>query len=234
MTTSSKSGFALLEVLAALVMTLLLVVTLTPFVRQILLTWARGSETAHIIEFETRGLGLLRRDLQNAVVWTGHGGSDALAVFRGNETSMAFPVAVTPSRYRGGVEYLSFTIEASADGQALVRRHGLVTGSTYETPTSPSVMISGPYKYIFKYYTRDGENVPVWTEDKFDLPGVIELDVVDRNGLLFGAPITMPAFASFSAACFVSPSLRGCDQLTPPPETQDLMKSWGITPAGGN
>lgn len=230
-TVSNRAGFSLLEVLAALAMTLLLVLVLTPFVRQMLATWARGSEAVYLVELKTRGIGSMRGDLQNAVAWSGYGEADALGLFRGDKGSLEFP-AVVPNSQGGGIEYLAFTVELSVDGKALVRRRALMTGTTNGPLTDPIVLASGPYSYIFQYYTREGERVSDWPKDKFDLPGVVELDILDGNGRLIGTPFMMPTFASFSAACFVSADLRGCSPLGSPPADEELMKSWGLTAAG--
>ena len=64
----AKAGFSLIEVLATLLVTMLLVLTLTPFVSQMLRTWARGGEVANLVELKTRGLGRLREDLRHALV----------------------------------------------------------------------------------------------------------------------------------------------------------------------
>src|SRR5262245_9284501 len=113
---SAEAGFTLVEVLAALVITLLLVVALTPFVGQMLATWARGTETTRAVELVTRGVGLLRHDLRHAIVWTGYGKTEDLLLFRGNEVSMSFPAATGLAPGRDGLEMISITVDASRDG----------------------------------------------------------------------------------------------------------------------
>ena len=51
---SPEAGFSLIEVLAALVVTTLLVLALTPLVGQMLATWSRGSEASRAVELESR------------------------------------------------------------------------------------------------------------------------------------------------------------------------------------
>ena len=102
------------------------------------------------------------------------------------------------------------------------------SGKAVSVPAPPNAPIAGSQRVtLWEGHVR-------WTPDKFDLPALVELDVVDRNGLLLGAPLTMPVFASFSAPCFLNANLRGCEGVVPPPDTVDLMKSWGLTPANGN
>jgi general secretion pathway protein J len=231
---SGKAGFSLIEVLAALLVTMLLVLTLSPFVMQLLATWSRGGEVARLVEFQTRGLGRLRQDLRHALVLTGYGQTQDLAAFEGDETSMSFPVVAGLGPSQLGLEYLSFTVAATIDGRALVRRRAPVIGSSYGSFVDPVVLISGPFKYVFKYYSRDGEELPSWNKSQFDLPGRVELHILDRNGLpLFGVPIAISAFASLSAGCFAIANLQGCSTSQTPatPATyEEILKGLGILP----
>src|SRR5215472_10545462 len=68
-----RSGFSLLEVMVALAITTLLILTFTPIVGQVLATWRRGIEVAGTVELWSRGLRQIRRDLRHAVSWTGYG-----------------------------------------------------------------------------------------------------------------------------------------------------------------
>jgi hypothetical protein len=223
--TTAEAGFSLVEVLATLVVTMILIVGLTPFVRQMLATWSRGSEVARAVELESRGIGLLRGDLRHAITWTGFGNIDNLATFRGTETSISFPAATGLDAGRNGVEMLSFTVDASADGRALVRRRATLLGTTYLGFTDPIVLFSGPLKYLFHYIGRDGQQLQVWNRP--ELPASIELLIIDQKGPIFSAPIALPVFASLSAGCLVSQGLPGCP-VTPPKDENEWMKSYGL------
>jgi general secretion pathway protein J len=224
-----ESGFSLIEVLGALLVTMLLVLTLSPFVSQMLSTWARGGEVAGIVEFQTRGLGRLRDDLRHSLVWTGYGEISDLASFEGDESSMNFPVAAGLGPNRLGIEYVSLSVVPTGDGRALVRRRAPVIGSSYGAFADPVVLISGPFKYVFKYYSRDGEETPEWSKSRFDVPGQIKLDIVDRNGVsLFGVPIVISTFSSLSAGCFAAGSLQGCSATEKAPTYDDILKGIGM------
>jgi hypothetical protein len=218
---SAEAGFSLIEVLATLMVTVLLVLSLTPFVGQMLATWTRGGEVASLVELKTRGLDLLRRDLRHAIVWTGYGLTQDMAVFEGDETSMSFPVVAGLGPAGIGIEYLSFTVGTSVDGRALVRRRASVIGSGYGSFVDPVVLLSGPFRYVFRYYTREGEAVPVWAKNRMDLPARIELAVADRNGRqLFKLPISIPTFASMSAGCMAGIVGQGCPDTSSSIEQQ--------------
>src|SRR5262245_16973422 len=158
----ASAGFSLIEVLAALVVTMLLVVALTPFAGQMLATWARGSEAARVVELMTRGVGVLRNDLRHAILWTGYGQTENLILFRGNEVSLSFPAATGLGPGRNGLEMISVTVDASHDGLALVRRRAPLIGSTYGPFTDPVVLFSGPFRYAFRYYSRQGHQLTGW------------------------------------------------------------------------
>jgi type II secretory pathway component PulJ len=231
-TATADAGFSLVEVLAALVVTLLLVVALVPFASHMLATWARGTETTRLVELVTRGVGLLRSDLRHAVVWAGYGQAENLLLFRGNEASMSFPAATGLGPGRNGLEMISVTVDASADGRALVRRRAPLVGSTYASFRDPVVLFSGPFRYVFRYFPRQGPGVPVWTSFN-ELPARVELTIADERGPIFAAPLELPVFASISAACLAGGNLPGCPSSALE-ENQDesWMKEHGLTGEG--
>jgi len=213
---------------------MLLVLTLTPFVREMLATWARGGEAANLVEIKTRGLGRLREDLRHAIALTGFGQTQDLAVFEGDETSMSFPVAAGFGPVETGIEYLSFTVASSINGRALVRRRAPIIGSTYGSFTDPVVLFSGPFRYVFRYYSRAGEETAVWAKSRFDLPGRIELSVIDRSDRpLLNIPIAIPTFASLPAGCVGGGGMQGCPTIVPPvPADYSVLKALGINVNG--
>jgi type II secretory pathway pseudopilin PulG len=224
---TDNAGFSLLEVLAALVLTTLLMISLTPLVRQMLATWWRGSEVASLVEFQIRGVAALRRDLVSSIVWTGSGQADDTLFFRGNETALSFPAV---SKYGDGaprLEMISIDVANASNGHALIRRHGPIVGSTFRAPSDPLVLLSGPYRYFFRYYTRDGHESTTW-DNREGPPGRIAVNVVDSSGQLAGIPIEVSVLASMSAACVQNSSLPGCALLPKPPgnESDDPMNSF--------
>lgn len=224
----ADAGFSLVEVLAALVVTMLLVLALAPFAGQMLATWSRGSTAARLVELKSRGLGVIKDDLRHAVVWTGFGQTENLVSFRGTETALSFPVATGLTPGRDGLELISLTIDASVDGAALVRRRASIVGSTHAGFRDPVVLFSGRFKYFFRYFPRSGTPIPVWA-NRMDLPDRVELNISDERGRIFSAPIEIPLFASFSAGCLVNSSLPGCPNVKQEDENE-WMKAYGIEP----
>ena len=226
---SGRAGFTLVEVLASLVVTTLLILALTPFVGEMLATWARGSETAGLVELKTRGIAVLRRDLRHAVVWTGFGRTENLLAFRGNESSLSFPVVAGLGPGRDGLEMLSITVGTSVDGRALVRRRAAIIGSTYASFADPVVLFSGPFKYVFRYTSRNGEQTPTWAGQP-DLPSRVELQILGIDSLPLSTPIELPIFASLSAGCFTSSTLPGCPAIATALDEVTFANPFGLTP----
>jgi len=207
----AKAGFSLIEVLAALLVTMLLVLTFTPFVSQMWATWDHGAEVANLVELKTRGIGRLRQDLRHAIVWTSVGQMQDQPAFEGDETSMSFPVVAGLGRSGTGIEYLSFRVANGINGRALVRRRAPIFGSTFGEFVDPVVLVSGPFRYVFRFYARDGAQIPVWNKARMELPARVELDIVDGNGgRVLHLPVVLPTFASLSAGCIAGQGGSGC------------------------
>jgi hypothetical protein len=218
---SGSAGFSLMEVLAALVVTMLLVLALTPFVGQMLATWTRGSEAAKLVEWMTRGVGVLRSDLRHAVLWTGNAQGQTASPFRGGETSLSFLSATGLGPGRDGLQTISISVEPSADGRALVRRSAPAGGAGQGGFGNPVVLMSGRFSYGFKFHARKGEAMSAWTDPR-ELPVRVELSIVAEGGRLFRAPLEFPVLASLSAACLATRGLPGCPNGAP--QQQDIEK----------
>jgi len=211
----AKAGFSLIEVLGALLVTMLLVLTITPFVSQMWATWDHGGEVANLVELKTRGVGRLREDLRHAIVGTSVGQIQDQPAFEGDETSMSFPIVAGLGKSGTGIEYLSFRVANGINGRALVRRRAPVIGPTYGGFVDPVVLISGPFRYVFRYYSRDGERIPVWNKGRMELPARVELDIFDRNGKpVLELPVALPTFASLSAGCIAAQGGSGCPAVS--------------------
>lgn len=225
---NARAGFSLVEVLASLVVTMLLVLAFTPFAGQMLSTWSRGGEIAKLVDLKSRGIGRLRTDLRHALVWAGFGQMDRLAMFRGSETSMVFPAVTGLGSGRNGVEMLAITVDSSADGRALVRRSAPLIGTTYGSFQDPVILFSGSYRYVFRYIANDGREFPVW-QNRTELPVRIKLTIAGPHGEVFAVPIELPTVASMSAACLVGTNLPGCP-VQAKEEPNEWMKQFGLIP----
>ena len=227
MRSKRSAGFSLLEVMAALLVTMLLMLSLTPLVSQMLANWARGTETADAVEIWSRGIRQFRSDLRHAIVGTGYGRADDLLTFRGSETSMSFPVAAEFYGNTYGLEMLSITIASNKTGWSIVRKRAPVVGTTYTAFSDPVILLSGSYKYFLRYYDRDGTETQNW-DNRTDLPARIGLNIDDGKGGIGKLSVEIPVFASMSAACFAATDLQGCPVMAQVTQNLDGLKQSGI------
>jgi hypothetical protein len=91
------------------------------------------------------------------------------------------------------------------------------------------VLLSGPYHYMFRYYTRDGRELPLW-QNQTELPARVRLTILDNRGAVIAAPIEIPTFASLAAGCLVATNLSGCP-IQPKEDPNEWMKQYGLTPS---
>ena len=129
---------------------------------------------------------------------------------------------------------ISITVDASRDGRALVRRRAPLIGSTYASFRDPVVLFSGPFRYVFRYFPREGPGVPVWV-NAHEMPARLQLTIADERGAILAAPLELPVFASLSAACLASSNLPGCPASAASEGDEDplgWMKELGVVESG--
>ncbi len=228
---SGRAGFSLLEVLVAMAITVLLVVTFAPFASQLILTWGRGARTAELVDMLTRGNDRLARDLLAVVPMTLTRGERTSMIFRGGPGYLMFATATGFGPGRGGIELVSVGIEQDgAAGQAIVRRRSplrdeAIAASGFKDPVT---LLTGPYQYRFDYVAADGTKVGEW-QDRLDMPARVELTILTPTGPLLPLPLSYFVPADLSAACITDEPPDFCEadgdeadqdsgDPTPPPD----------------
>jgi hypothetical protein len=199
--------------MAALVVTCLLMMALTPFVNQLLSTWARGSQIGAIVDMTSRGIEQLRKDLRYAVPLTARPGVTA---FRGDELHFEFPAATGLGTGRGGVEMIAISAER-LDGKekAIVRRRsGHVSTETGAESKDRVVLFSGNFRYMFRYIAQDGTRQSTWS-NRPDLPVRIEVDILDGSDPVVPV-LELPLYADMSIECLLQPGKPGCPRASLP------------------
>ena len=201
-----NAGFSLIEVMAALVVTCLLMMALTPFVNQLLSTWARGSLLGDIVDMTSRGIGQVRKDLRRAVPLAARTG---VIAFRGDELHFEFPAATGLGTGRGGVEMIAISAEQLEGKEVGIvrRRSGPITTESDAEFKDPVVLFSGNLQYIFRYIAQDGTPHSTWS-DRSDLPVRIEVNILDGRDPVLPA-LELPLYADMSVACLI-PGAPGC------------------------
>lgn len=212
-TRPGRAGFSLIEVLVALAITVLLVVTFAPFASQLVLTWGRGARTAEFIEMLTRADDRMERDLLSAVPMTLTRGDTTAMVFRGAPGSVVFATATPFGPGRGGIELVSFGVEKDGQsGMALVRRRAPLRDAT-QSPSGfrdPVTLLSGPYEFRFEYVAADGTRVKEW-QNRLDMPARVELVILSGGRLVLPAALSFFVPADLSAACIGDDPPDFCD-----------------------
>lgn len=209
----ARAGFSLLEVLVALAITVLLVVTFAPFASQLVLTWGRGARTAEFVDMLTRGSDRMARDLLAAVPMTITRGEQTSMVFRGGPGSVVFATATGYGPGRDGLELVSFGIEADGQGrQAIVRRRAPLRDAAASPGgfRDPVTLLTGPYLYRFDFIAADGSRLETW-QNRLDMPARVELTVLSQTGPVLPLPLSFFVPANLSAACITDEPPDFCD-----------------------
>jgi prepilin-type N-terminal cleavage/methylation domain-containing protein len=208
---SRNAGFSLVEVMAALVVTCLLMMGLTPFINQLLSTWARGSTIGIIVDMTSRGMGQLRKDLRHAVPLSSRPG---VVAFHGDELHFEFPAATGLGTGRDGVEMIAISAE-QLEGKELAmvrRRSGDVTTESGAEFKDPVVLFSGNFQYMFRYIAQDGTRQSTWS-DRPDLPVRVEVEILDGRDPVLPA-LELPLYADISVVCLLQPGVVGCPRAS--------------------
>lgn len=208
-----RAGFSLIEVLAALAITVLLVVTFAPFASQLVTTWGRGARTAELVDMLARANDRIERDLLATVPMTVTRGETTSMLFRGGPGHVLFASATGFGPGRGGLELVSIGIEPDGpDATALVRRRAPLRDAAL-APTGfkdPVTLVAGPYRYRFGFVAADGTRVEEW-QGRPDMPARVELSIVAGDTLLLPAPLSYFIPADLSAACITDDPPDYCE-----------------------
>ena len=185
-----QSGVTLVEIVVALAVVALTLGIAAGGLRLLGRSGARGAEVMARHDVLSRGLDVLRRDIERLerVVWKR--GDTPELVFSGDAARLAF-VAVEPAfPTEAGPYFLVYAVQQRHDGAVLARARAPYRTSIPDIRRlagSESVaVIEGPYRLRFLYLERrDGRQrwLPQWS-DPHRLPELISLEV---SGLTEGS-----------------------------------------------
>jgi len=215
-----RAGFSLLEVLAALAITVLLVVAFAPFASQLVLTWGRGTRTAEFVDMLTRANDRIERDLLASVPMTITRGDKTSMLFRGGPGHVMFASATGFGVGRGGLELVSIGIEQDGpNATVLVRRRAPMRDAALAPSgfRDPVTLLAGPYRYRFSFVAADGTRVATW-QDRPDMPARVELAIVAGDRPVLPAALSFFVPANLSAACITDVPPDFCDSETDDPD----------------
>jgi prepilin-type N-terminal cleavage/methylation domain-containing protein len=185
-----QSGVTLIEIVVALAVVALTLGIAAGGLRLLGRSGERGAGVIARHDVLSRGIDVLRRDIERLerVVW--QRGDAAEPVFHGDGGRLTF-VAVEPAfPTQAGPYFLIYSIQQRPDGAVLTReraRYSTTVPDLARLTGSESVaVIEGPYRLRFLYLERkDGRQrwVPQWPDPQH-LPELISLEVA---GLIEGA-----------------------------------------------
>lgn len=211
----ARAGFSLIEVLAALTITALVIGAFSPFVAQLIHGWGRGARIAEMADMLQTATARIDRDIVGAVPLLLTRNDETTVLFKGTESYLLFVSATGLGRGRLGLELLSFSVEPDGDARALVRRHGRL-GTDPDNPEGlrdPVPLISGRFRITLAYRPKSGDAVKLW-ENRTELPAAIEVTLTDPSGVpVLPAPLVFAFAADYPAACIADEAPEICSAL---------------------
>lgn len=187
-TDARRSGFTLMEVLAALAIAFVIIVATSGLIHNVAREFDRGTRGVNDAERLMLAVERLAQDFGSAryVVWTTESGpavafaaTPAKVVFVGSAGVMAGPQ---------GDEVVSLTVEADRDAARLVRRRAAWAGSRMHaedaSPRDEVILIEGKVDIAFVFGRILPNGALEWSEnwaDKSALPRFVRLILRDRE-----------------------------------------------------
>jgi prepilin-type N-terminal cleavage/methylation domain-containing protein len=178
-----QSGVTLIELVVALAVVAL---TLAIALNGLVLLARSGDRGAHVMarhDMISRGIDVLRRDIERLERVFTKRGDDADLVFRGDAAGMTFVVVEPPFPTEAGPYFVVYAIQQRRDGATLTRARTPFQASAADirglSGEDAVTVIEGPYRLRFLYLERrEGrENWLAQWSDRYRLPDLISLEV---------------------------------------------------------
>jgi general secretion pathway protein J len=183
----SQSGVTLLEVLVALAVVALAMAIAGSGLRLLGRSGDRGAAVIARHETLSRGIGVLRRDIERLERAVRKRGDNAEFVFRGDQGRLTFVVVEPPFPAEAGPHLVVYSIAQQGDDVLLTRERAPFEASTAELEGPPMrdsvAVIEGRYRLRFVYLGRNvggGRWLSQWS-DPYSLPDLIGLEVSDLD-----------------------------------------------------
>jgi prepilin-type N-terminal cleavage/methylation domain-containing protein len=193
-TRSGRDGFTLVEVLAALAITSVIIIASAALIRNVALYFDRGTRGATEAERLVLAVGRLAGDFSSARFVSRRTTDGAAIAFAAEQENGDRPASVVFVG-AGGVgssssddELVSLTVERDGDLRRLVRRQAKWPGgrARFEdvTPKDPVVLIEGKLDMSFEFGRPAPEGAPLWSSSwtgELALPRYVRLILRDRE-----------------------------------------------------
>lgn len=195
-----RAGFTLIEVLAALVVTGLLVAVVLPYAGRLATHWWVGEATVEAADGWMQAVNRMGDDLAQALPYGIVNEDTPAAAFEVGPDSVAF---VRPAL--GGAEGLdavTYEIRPSAGGSALVRRSRPFDPVTFgrDVGGGTATLLDGPYRFRLVVVAADGTRRRDWKPGD-GMPAAVELSTTATGRApVPAAPVLMAIAARAPAA----------------------------------
>jgi prepilin-type N-terminal cleavage/methylation domain-containing protein len=186
-----QSGVTLVEIVVALAVVALTLGIAAGGLRLLGRSGERGTEVVARHDVLSRGLDVLRRDIERLerIVWK-RGEAAPELVFHGDAGRLVFVAVEPPFPTEAGPYFLIYAVRQRRDGAVLTRERAPYQTSVPDlrrlAGRDAADVIEGPYRLRFLYLERKGERqrwVPQWYDPR-SLPELISLEV---SGLTEGS-----------------------------------------------
>jgi prepilin-type N-terminal cleavage/methylation domain-containing protein len=226
---AGRDGFTLVEVLAALAITSVIIIASAALIRNVALYFDRGTRSATEAERLVLAVGRLAGDFGSARFVARRTADGAAIAFAAEQASSERPASVVFVG-AGGIasrsdddELVSLTVEWDGDLGRLVRRRAIWPGqlARFEdvTPEDPVVLIEGKLdiSFMFGRLTQDG--ALAWSSSwvgEMDLPRYVRLILRDRvSGADLLGEAAFVVRANAPPACGRNEAVLACLSVAP-------------------
>jgi prepilin-type N-terminal cleavage/methylation domain-containing protein len=218
-----SSGFSLIEVLAALAVTALVIATVLPYFGLLLSRWSTGERSVQMQDQWMQSTMRLSEDLAEAVpLALGPAEQPALA-FRLAPFSISFVRPGLGEIGKNLLQTVSFKIERSPQGDSLYRTASDFSPDSFpEHGGSATSLLSGRYHLSFSTFDREGQKVETWPDGP-ELPVRILLNAepIATSTNIPPAAIVLPIPARFSPRQALQANLTA-NQPNPPAQAPSV------------
>jgi prepilin-type N-terminal cleavage/methylation domain-containing protein len=179
-----RGGFTLIESLAALAITSLVVLSCGALLRESGYFFDRGTRAIDETERFARAVNRLRRDFASVRFVPEAGGKAAAAAFIGQSEKVVF---IAPGREAStGEEVVEYAVEPIDGGEGLVRRRARWPGPSSRLsdiePQDPVVLLRGSFSISFVYAQPAPDGALVWRDEwtgADGLPQAVRVKLID-------------------------------------------------------
>lgn len=209
-------GFSIIEGLAALALTGLIMAALSTMIAQWIPTWNRGFHKLQLSDLYGVALDRVVDDLSAATYVTG-GRENPRLFFDGGPRSATFVRPVLDPGARPGLEIVRIESFSDKSGAGLVRRslrftplpRGVTAGQPLRFSNS-TIVLRTRARIVFSYAGADGAWRESWSNPQ-RLPSLVRIDVHDASG---SGPLalstTAVVHAEAPASCAARGTFRAC------------------------